>query len=314
MSELADKIAAEISPLNPVALETKNISDLSPAVAANIESALESELKNRSFRLLSPDATAAATQSAVQLQLTISQGTQSYILVAEILNAAKPENESQIAIVAAPKFAPGTDQQRDGLLSLDKRSVWQQPTKFLDFALLSPDAAGNPSLLAVLESDRLAYYRAQEGSWRFIQAISIVPWRFRDPRGRIDNDGGHVYVGDMTCSGELTQPDTLKCEQTGSGFNSSPVFIAGDQTGVGAPCKNREAYLETGNGDWTQADSIQGYESNDGQFSASGAPIETPGPVMSFEPGFATNTARAVVYNLNTKNYEAYVVTTTCSH
>ena len=314
MSELADKIAAEISPLNPVALETKNISDLSPAVAANIESALESELKNRSFRLLSPDATAAATQSAVQLQLTISQGTQSYILVAEILNAAKPENESPNCHRRCPKIrarhGPTT-----GRFAITRQTVGMAATYEIPrFRALVSRRRRKSFTARGSESDRLAYYRAQEGSWRFIQAISIVPWRFRDPRGRIDNDGGHVYVGDMTCSGELTQPDTLKCEQTGSGFNSSPVFIAGDQTGVGAPCKNREAYLETGNGDWTQADSIQGYESNDGQFSASGAPIETPGPVMSFEPGFATNTARAVVYNLNTKNYEAYVVTTTCSH
>ena len=63
MSHLADKIAAEISPLNPVVLETKNISDLSPAEAANVQAALEAELKNRSFRLLPADSAATAAQS-----------------------------------------------------------------------------------------------------------------------------------------------------------------------------------------------------------------------------------------------------------
>ena len=314
MSQLADKIAAEISPLNPVALETKNISDFSTAEAANIQAVLESELKNRSFRLLPPDSTAAAAQSAVQLQLTISQGAQGYVLVAEIHNTADPETEPQIAIVAAPKAAAGTDQPAEGSLSLEKRLIWQQPAKFLDFALLSPDAAGNPSLLAVLESDRLAYYRAQEGSWRFIQAIPIVPSRVRGNRGHIDNDVTHLYVGDMTCEGKLAQPDKLKCVHTGGAYSSGFIVILRDEIQIGSPCKSRAAYLETGTGDWTQTDSIQGYESNDGQLSASGAPIETEGPVMAITQGSAPSSARAVVYNLKTKNYEGYIVTATCSH
>ena len=310
MSQLADKIAAEISPLQPLALETKNISDLDSAEAANIHAALEAELKNRSFRLLPADSAA----TAAQLQLTISQGAQGYVLVAAIQNDADLQSGPQVAIVAAPQAEPGMDQQPDSALSLDKRLIYQQPAQFLDFALLSPDADGNPTLLAVIEPDRLAYYRAQQGSWRFIQAIPIAPWRVRDRRGHIDNDRTHVYVGDVTCTGELAQPDTLKCEQTGSGVNSSPVFTTGDQAGVGSPCKNQEAYLQTGTGDWTQMDSIQGYQFTDGRVSASGAPIEVPGPVMSFwqEPG--SSAARAVVYNLKTKIYEGYLVTATCAH
>jgi hypothetical protein len=314
VSQLADKVAANVSPLHPLALETKNISDLGPAEAPNIQAALESELKNRSFHLVPPDSAAEAAQSAVQLQLTISQGAQGYVLVAEIQNTADPEGVPQIAIVAAPKAAPGTDQQPDGSLSLDKRLIWQQPTKILDFALLSPDAGGNPSLLAILEPDRLAYYRAQQGTWRFIQAIPIAASRVRDRRGHIDSDGTHVYAGDMTCEGELAKPDTLKCARTGVALNSGFVYVAGDQAQIGSPCKTRAAYLETGTGDWTQRDSIQGYESNDGQFSVSGPPIEIAGPVISITQGSAPSSARAVVYNLTTKNYEGYIVTATCSH
>jgi hypothetical protein len=314
VNQLADKIAANISPLHPLALETKNISDLSSTDAATVRNALESELKSRSFHIVPPDSEAATAQSATKLQFTLSEGTSDYVLVAEIQNNSEQDGQPQIAIVAAPKSAPSAVVQPNDSLSLEKRLIYQQPAQFLDFALLSPEATGNPSLLAILQSDRLAYYRAQEGTWRFIQAIPIVPWRVRDRRGRIDNDRTHAYVGDVTCEGELARPDTMKCGQTGSAFNSSPVFIVGDRAGVGSPCENREAYLETGTGDWTQTDSIQGYESSGGQFSASGAPIATPGPVISFETGFATNTVRAVVYNLKTRNYEAYIVTATCSH
>lgn len=313
VNQLADKIAAEISPLNPVALETDNISDFSPAEAASIQTALESELKNRSFRLASPDS-AAPAQSVVLLHLTISQGAQSYVLVAEVQKPGGLDGASQIAIVAAPKAAPGPNQQPDGSLSLDKRLIWQQPAKFLDFALLAPDTAGNPSVLAVLEPDRLAYYRAQQGTWRFMQAIPIAPSRVRGSRGHIDNDGTHVYTGDMTCEGKLAQPDVLKCTHTDAAYGGGFVVVLRDQTEIGSPCQARPAYLETGTGDWTQTDSIQGYQFNDGQPSASGAPVETEGPVISITKGSAPSSARAVVFNLKTKNYEAYIVTATCSH
>ena len=314
VSQLADKIAANVSPLHPLSLETKNISSLSPTEASEIRGALESKLKNRSFHFVLADSAAATAQRAAKVQFAISEGAQGYVLVAEIQNTSEPGSEPQIAIVSAPKSPLRTGEPAMDSLSLDKRLIYRQPEKFLDFALLSPEASANPSLLVILEPERLAYYRQQDASWRFSQAVPIVRWRVRDLRGRIDSDGTHVYLGDVTCTGQLTQPDTLKCMHTGSGFSSGPVFVAGDAADIGSPCKPRAAYLETGTGDWTQTDSIQGYESNDSQFNASGAPIETPGPVMSFGPGFATSTARAVVYNLKTKNYEAYIVTATCSH
>ena len=35
---------------------------------------------------------------------------------------------------------------------------------------------------------------------------------------------------------------------------------------------------------------------------------------MAITQGSAPSSARAVVYNLKTKNYEGYIVTATCSH
>ena len=311
MSQLADKIAANVSPLHPLSLEAKNMSSLNPTEASEIRGALESKLKNRSFHFVLAD---PAAQRAAKVRFAISEGAQGYVLVAEIQDSSEPGSEPQIAIVSAPKSPLRIDEPAIDSLSLDKRLIYRQPEKFLDFALLSPEAPASSSLLVILEPERLAYYRQEDASWHFSQAVPIVRWRVRDLRGRIDNDGTHVYLGDVTCTGKLAQPDTLKCIQTGSGFSSGPVLVAGDTADIGSPCKTRAAYLETGTGDWTQTDSIQGYESKDSQFDASGAPIETPGPVMSFGPGFATSTARAVVYNLKTKNYEAYIVTATCSH
>lgn len=63
VSQLADKIAANVSPLHPLVLQANNISSLSSSEAGNVRAALEAELKNRSFRFLPPDSAAAAAQS-----------------------------------------------------------------------------------------------------------------------------------------------------------------------------------------------------------------------------------------------------------
>ncbi len=315
VSRLADEIAADVSPMHALSLETKNISDLSASEAGNVQAALETKLKNRSFHFANSDS--SVSEPAANVQFTISQSVEGHVLIAELRSGVEPNVQTQIAIVAAPKPVPGIAEQNLGTLTLDKRLIWQQPTKFLDFQLLAVDAAGNPSLLAILEPDRLAYYRAQDGGWRFSQAISISHSPRRDLLGAIDNDGKRAYLGDITCAGELIEPETLECLGTGTPTNSG-VTIMGFDTGVsvelGSPCAGLRAYLETGTGDWTQPDSLQSFESKDRQFTASGAPIATEGPVISITQGSAPASARAVVYNLKTKNYEAYIVAATCSH
>ncbi len=74
--------------------------------------------------------------------------------------------------------------------------------------------------------------------------------------------------------------------------------------------------LASGTGDWTQPDSIQGYVSSDpqGQAVASGDPVAFDGPVVSLQPAGKEGSARAVARNLKTGNYEAYIVTATCSY
>jgi hypothetical protein len=86
-----------------------------------------------------------------------------------------------------------------------------------------------------------------------------------------------------------------------------------DTATVGPICGKSLGALATGTNDWTQPDSIQGYVSEDGQIVESGVPIEMDGPVMSIYPMEAAGSARAVVWNLKTRNYEAHIVTATCS-
>jgi len=313
VAKLADDIAGDVSPLNPLSLEAKNLSGLAPSDVAIVRGALESELKKRSFHLVHATTVAATARPETSLQFTVSEAAEGYLLVAEIRSGSEPDGVAQVAIVLAPKSPPGTNGQSNETLSLETRFVWQQPGKFLDFILLPVTAGGSPSLLAILEPERLAYYRPEDGSWRFIQAIPIRHSSRRDLMGAIDNDGKSVSLYDVVCAGDLAQPETVKCVATGYPLRSGVYPVMGDEAQIGSPCEGRAAYLETGTGDWTQTDSIQGFQSTGQQSAASGAPIETLGPVMSLRSGAIGGTARAVVYNLKTKNYEAYIVTATCS-
>jgi hypothetical protein len=73
--------------------------------------------------------------------------------------------------------------------------------------------------------------------------------------------------------------------------------------------------LASGSGDWTQPDTIQGYllEEFEAQAAASGNSLGLDGPVMDILADGRQLAARAIVRNLKTGKYEAYIVTATCS-
>jgi hypothetical protein len=294
---------------------------LSAAEAWNVQGALADELRNRSFLLASPGV--AAAESVTTARVTVSQGADGYVLVAEIQSGSETKNEQQIAIVSAPKLAPGANQTSGGILLLQKRLIWQQPEKFLDFLLWPVDGSGSTSLLAVLEPRRLAYYQFQDGGWRFSRSIQIPrpTYQPRNVDGFFDNDGKRLYLDGVACTGELAEPETVKCKRTGSYENPRALpstalegVNAGSEVVIGTPCEGHEAVLETGTGDWTEMDTIQGSQSTNDNFSDSGAPIGTDGPVLTLVPGSVSGTARVVVHNLKSGEFEGYVVTATCGN
>ena len=322
VSQLADKIAANVSPLQPLSLETKNISSLGSADVANVRAALESQLKARSFRLIAADSPPAA-QPIAKVQFTFSEGAQGYVFVAEIQTPSEPDSQPQIAIVAAPKTTPGTDQQSNESLSLDKRLIWQQPTKFLDFAT----AMGTPGLFystaVILEPERLVSYRSDGSQWQPGQAISIThakPWP-RDLVGTINVEAKVVSLPDLQCAGDVFSLEKVHCVPFQMIIGPRvPVDIPGhkgsDYVGLFAQCGNGSVVFATGTGDWTQPDSIQGYLNKDWKTPAvpAGAAIEFDGPVVALWREGRESAARAIVHNLKTGNYEGYIVTATCSH
>jgi hypothetical protein len=320
VGKLADKIAADVSPLNPLSIEVRNISPLSAAETRNVRDALDAELRDRSFRMVPTRSAAAA--SATTTHVTVSQGADGYVLVAEIQSSSEAKNEPQIAIVSAPKLAPGANRPSGDTLLLQKQLIWQQLEKFLDFFVWPVDGSGRASLLAVLEPRRLAYYQFQDAGWRPSRSIPIPrpTYQPRNVDGFFEKDGTRLYLDGIGCTGELAEPETVKCKGTGAYENPRALpstalegINVGSAVLIGTPCEGHGAVLETGTGDWTETDTIQGSQSTDDNFSESGAPIRTDGPVLTLVPESASGTARVVVHNLKTGEYEGYIVTATCS-
>jgi hypothetical protein len=310
---LADRIAAASPARGALTFDLKNISSLSAADASSIRDAIQTELVHRGSRI------AATPAVGTEVRLTFSEGADSYVWVAEW----RAKEQPQIAIVAVPKALRAGDHGTKDSLRLESRMIWQQPAALLDFAAVT-NSAGSYSTLITLEPGRLAFYLPADSQWQISGAVDVPhskPWP-RDVRGVIDVEGKRVQLADVLCTGDIQSPKEIRCSSSKdvslqdraairvSGHNESESALLGDR------CDGHFVILASGNGDWTQPDTLQGYSLTDleGQATASGSPIEFEGPVLALYREGKQSAARAIVHNLKTGNYEAYIVTATCSH
>jgi hypothetical protein len=312
-------LMARISPApGKINLLVSNMSSLSANEAAAIDEWLRTNLEDRHFRLVDEEPV------DVRLNVTLSEGMEGYLIVAQVRHGT----DEQVVILPVGRAA--TLAKRVGGVSLTDQLIWEQPGKVLDFALLEPGAEA-PATLIVLEVGRIAFYARNQGQWILHSSVTIPPMRpwLRAPRGYIDlsrglADGSATLSG-VECKGDFRDPGEIQCSfvsqqaapwATQEAWKSKNLASAGDATLVSLVCDGRDIALATGSGDWTQTDFVQGYQVGTlkGQgATASGDPLELGGPVTALWPTGASGLARAVVQNLQTGNYEAHLVTTTCS-
>ncbi|MGC1767045.1 MAG: hypothetical protein WA785_01935 [Candidatus Acidiferrales bacterium] len=319
VSQLADKIASEISP-TAVTLDVESISSLDPPNVAAIGTALQSQLQRHSFSVISSNSQAA--ESAVSLQLTLSESVGEYVWVIQIFNHTSKTSAIPALIVSVPKSDFTEAEKNEQSLALDKRLVWKQPERFLDFAILKPPS-GQPSLL-VLETRRLVVYKLSGSEWQLSHTTSIpqagVP--SRDPDGTINLKAGNISLNGLDCVGDPDLAGVVVCKAAKPNNRiGTRVKISGLPNSLGTlvqgECRGETISLYTGEGDWSQKDTIQGYLINLNLFSAAtaGDAIQVNGPVITLgQEQDAASAARAIVRNLKTGNYEGYIVTATCSH
>ncbi|HEX4001653.1 MAG TPA: hypothetical protein VHX36_03340 [Candidatus Acidoferrales bacterium] len=319
--ELVDRVAA-IAPPGRIDLTVNNVSSLSADEAATIGERVQAELTKRHFRL------SGAQAPDAELTVTISEGTDGYLIVAQVWRGAgeQARQDERVAMVAVSRAAKKAES--GGGVSLEATHVWDQPGVILDFAL--PAAAkGTPPEMIVLERGRLAFYARQQDQWQLSQAVTIQPTRswLRTDQGHIDISqglaAGTAGVPGIECKGDFENPQTIHCgfvsQDTQSWIEGDAAVpkelnLGGDAASVGLECDGRPVVLATGKGDWTQADFVQAYEMDATGRSAvlTGSPVAFAGPVTSLWATGASGVARAVVRDLKTGNYEAWVVTASC--
>jgi hypothetical protein len=316
LQEFAAKVAALVPSRARIDLAVSNISSLAPDDAASIQNSLAALLAGHGLGLSGGEPVSAS------VQVTISQNVDGFLLIAQV----KRDGDDRVAMVSisgAMKSPP-----HDAGVLLDAKLMWEQPAQILDFALPTAQP-GSQTILAVLEPRRLAFYSHDWTQWQLIRelasgsTVATRDWRGHIDLGQASGQGDARWPGNE-CKGDFAHPHTVNCQTSSASGDawisgnvrpSFPPAGGGDVVSIGSQCRMHSIALATGGGDWTQPDFVQAYEMSPGagNASASGSPVNFEGPVTAIWPGATPGTGRVIVHNLRSGNYEAYVVTATCS-
>jgi hypothetical protein len=310
LGSLADKIAAVTKRGESLSLEVKNMSSLSTADVDGLHDVLVADLARRNRRV-TKESPADAT-----LQVTFSESVGGYVWIAKILDGVK-ENVVMVSVAAPNQKASG----RDAPITLHRKLIWEQETRIVDFGILAEGSTGEPSMLIVLDAGKLSFYRSQDKDWKLAREITIERTRppQRDIRGRIDLQAGKAQLSDAECAGDFRRPESVTCATAAAlsdlEIQRQPIAVQGryvEDYAVLAPvCDDSPLTLATGQGDWTESDSIQAYLGKNSENLAS-SKIQFLGPVLELWRNADGKSARAVSRNLKTGRYEASIVSVSC--
>jgi hypothetical protein len=229
--QLAEKIAAIAGP-GAVGVTVLNRSSLTSAEAEEIRGTLLSELASFGVQSVASD------QAATTVQVSLSENLRSYLWVAEIHQGT---SQPVVAMVTVPGRPAGAERSYTPL-TIQQSLLWSDEERILDVAVIN----GNPPNMIVLESERIALLRWNNGQWQPEQSLSLAhvrPWP-RDLRGRLILPKDHLfdaYLPGVDCRSSVSPPLTVVCDDsddpwplTGSQRDLSAFFSAARNFFTGA--------------------------------------------------------------------------------
>jgi hypothetical protein len=211
--ELAEKIMAHAQSRSSLSLTVKNLSSLPPARMAEVQHAIESELRRRGVGLVEAD------RAIDQARVTLSENTTGYLWIAEI------GHDDSWEVVMVPVPAPASAERAPAALTLRRTTLWSQPEPMLDVA-----SAADGGLL-VLGSDTLSLYRVQDRKWQVAGVAPLAhprPWP-RDLRGRLvlETSGSlRAYLPGVQCAGSIQPQLSVTCQASDDPWPLSPEVYA----------------------------------------------------------------------------------------
>jgi hypothetical protein len=311
LDSLADKIAAAAKPAKTFSLNVKNISSLSGTDVAGLREELVADLAALKFRITEK------LPSDAQLELTLSESAEDYVWVAEIRRG----DTHEVVMVSAARDIVKNPSSAGPSISLQRKAIWEQAGKILDFGVASEAATDGSSILAILEPDKLSFYEHRSGEWQLTRAVAIArvgPVQ-RDVSGRIDLPAGKAELPDAECSGNFQRPETVTCSSAAAvydaGFVTKPIVMQGRRVdsyvALAPACGIGPLTLISGAGDWTEPDFIQAFGLKN-QADTVSEKIQFPGPILALWGSDDGKSARVVSRNLQTGAYEASIVSVSC--
>jgi len=199
--ELAERIVARAQSRSSLSVTVKNISSLPPSRVAEVQRAVESELRRRGVGLVEPE------RAIDQARVTLSENSTGYLWVAEIGH----DDSWDVVMVQVPALAPV--ERAPATLSLRRSSLWSQSEPMLDVASTADGG------LLVLGRDSVSLYRVQDRKWQLASSALLtraLPWP-RDLRGRLalQEDGSfRAYLPGQRCAGTIQSQLNLACQKS----------------------------------------------------------------------------------------------------
>ena len=192
---LAQKIAAVLKPREAAFLLFHNETTMNPSDVNAAHTALERELRALGIAL------AAQSQGGVEVAVTLSEGLEDAVWVAEIRRADGPE----VVIEVGPKPPAMTAAPS---MMVDKKLLVEQDQQILDLAPIAHE-------LLVLDSEAVSIYENAASGWHRRLAVRIPaprPWP-RDLRGRVtvQGDAYQAYLPGLTCHGNASGGLGISC-------------------------------------------------------------------------------------------------------
>jgi hypothetical protein len=311
LDSLADKIAVAAKPAKTFSLNVKNISSLSGTDVASLREELVADLGARKFRITEK------APSDAQVQISFSESVEDYVWVAEIRRG----DAREVVMVSVTRDVVKKPSSVGPSISLQRKAIWEQGGKILDFGLMSEAATDGGSILVILEPDKLSFYEYRSGEWQLTRGVAVArvgPVQ-RDARGRIDLPGGKAELPDAECSGNFQHPETVTCSNAAAGYDAAFITKSISMQGrtvdsyvaLAPACGFGPLTLVSGPGDWTEPDFIQAFGLKN-QADAVSEKIQFPGPILALWASDDGKSARVVSRNLQTGAYEASIVSVSC--
>jgi hypothetical protein len=183
-------------------LSYRNASTLSGAEFQAFTQELENALCAKGLRLVMAGA-------AVDVDVTVSENVQGYVLVAEVHQG----RDVRTAVVMTPRAGPRAAQVGGNSVTLRKVFLVEQDDPILDVLML------NPAQLVTLSANHISVYNRSGEQWQVQATFELQharPWPL-DLRGRLiqaNASAFDAYLPGMVCSSVTVSPVVMSCRAT----------------------------------------------------------------------------------------------------